>query len=161
MSREVPEPWASRMVEKKFTDTRYDVAAPSMSRLAEAIGVHTSTVSSAIRGTRKPSAETVAALAEALGADVAQWLGGQYHGPWEPPAASALLTDRQRKAVEEIIHVMTERQEQPDGTPIAPQQQDDPPAEATKHQVVRTRTRRPTSEGPDEQSPDDTQSGPQ
>ena len=32
---------------------------------------------------------------------------------------------------------------------------------ATKHQVVRVRTRRPTSEGPDEQSPDDTQSGPQ
>lgn len=113
-SKDVPEPWASRMVEKGFTDPRYNDDRPSMSRLAEHIDAHTSTVSAAIRGTRRTKSEVVVALAEALGDDVAGWLGVEYHGRWSPPPAASLLTDRQRKALEELINSMTERQEHAD-----------------------------------------------
>lgn len=74
--------------------------------------MHTSTISSAIKGAgRKPSAATVVALTRALGDDVAEWLGEERAAAWDPPAESSLLTDRQRKAVEEIIRAMTERRE--------------------------------------------------
>jgi len=100
------------MVDRGFTDPRYTTDIPSLSRLAEACGMHTSTISSAIKGAgRKPSAATVVALTRALGDDVAEWLGEERAAAWGPPAESSLLTDRQRKAVEEIIRAMTERRE--------------------------------------------------
>ena len=100
------------MVERGFTDPRYTTDIPSLSRLAKACGMHTSTISSAIKGSgRRPSAATVVALTRALGDDVADWLGEERASTWEPPAESSLLTDRQRKAVEEIIRAMTERRE--------------------------------------------------
>lgn len=111
-SKEVPEPWASRMVSKGFTDRRSDADVPSMRRLAESLDIHTSTISAAIHGTRTPSAGTIVALAEALGPDAAEWLGARYRGAWSPPSASALLTDRQRKAIEELINSMTEREKE-------------------------------------------------
>ena len=116
----VPEPWASRLIEKGYTDGRYAHDVPSLSKLAGDIGVHTSTVSNAINGKRRAAADTVRRLAEALGDDVAVWLGTEHAGPWHPPAAASLLTGRQRKAIEELIYSMTERQENDRGntTPI-------------------------------------------
>lgn len=115
MSNEaVPEPWASRLIEKGYTDGRYAHDVPSLSKLAGDIGVHTSTVSNAISGKRRAKADTVRRLAEVLGDDVAVWLGTEHAGPWQPPAAASLLTDRQRRAIEELIYSMTERQEQRD-----------------------------------------------
>lgn len=112
-SKEVPEPWASRMVERQFTDPRYATDIPSLSRLAETCGMHTSTISSAIKGTgRTPSAGTVVALTEALGEDVADWLGAPRVKSWELPAEASLLTDRQQKAVVELIKSMTEQREE-------------------------------------------------
>ncbi|WP_106819178.1 helix-turn-helix domain-containing protein [Janibacter massiliensis] len=112
MERTLSEPWATRLVERGFTDPRYTHDVPSLSRLAEACGMHTSTVSAAIKGTgRKPSAETVAALVRELGDDVAGWLGEATVRPWSPPAEASLLTDRQRRAVEELIRSMAERPE--------------------------------------------------
>lgn len=114
--REVPEPWATRLVEKGFTDGRSQkVARPSMSNLADAIGVHTTTVAAAIFRERQTKADVIVDLVNALGPDVAEWLGVPYHGPWTPPAVSSLLTERQRKALEEIINVMTEREESAHG----------------------------------------------
>lgn len=116
-SNEVPEPWRTRLVERDFTDPRYADDRPSIRRLGAAIGVHPSTISNAISGRTRASEETVARLVDALGADVADWLGRSRPREWMPPAEAALLTDRQRKAVEEIIKSMTERQEQRHGTP--------------------------------------------
>lgn len=111
-NKEVPQRWADRMIERGFTDPRYTSDIPSLSSLAKACGIHTSTISSAIKGTdRQPSAATIVALTEALGDDVAGWLGEDHAVAWEPPAESSLLTSRQRKAVEEIIRAMTERRE--------------------------------------------------
>ena len=113
-SQEVPEPWASRMVECGFTDPRYLDDRPSMTRLGERIGIHTTTISSAIHGRRRASAATVSALVEALGPDVAGWLGAGQAAAWTPPAEAALLTDRQRKAVEELIRAMAEQRQESD-----------------------------------------------
>lgn len=111
-SNEVPEPWASRMVERGFSDPRYTDDRPSMSKLGAHVGIHTSTISSAIHGRRRASAATVRALVDALGADVAEWLGVQAASAWTPPAESSLLTDRQRRAVEEIIRAMAEHRQE-------------------------------------------------
>lgn len=111
-SNEVPEPWASRMVERGFTDPRYNDDRPSLSALRDASGVHVSTISNAIRGKRTPSAGTISALVAVLGDDVAGWLGSVAVSPWTPPAEASLLTDRQRKAVEEIIRAMTEHRQE-------------------------------------------------
>lgn len=107
MNTEIPEPWASRMIDRGFTDPRYKHDVASMSALAASVGLHTSTISGTIRGKRAAKAETVNALVAALGDDVAGWLGAEHHGAWQPPAASALLTPRQRKALNELILSMT------------------------------------------------------
>lgn len=129
MERTLSEPWATRLVERGFTDPRYTHDVPSLSRLAEACGMHTSTVSAAIKGTgRKPSAETVAALVRELGDDVAGWLGEATVRPWSPPAEASLLTDRQRRAVEELIRSMTERPNQTAQRPHLRAVDEHPPA---------------------------------
>lgn len=116
-----------------------------MSGLARKVGVHTSTVSAAIHGERGTSSDVVAALARELGADVAGWLGREYHGPWEPPASSALLNDRQRKAIVEVINAMIERQEQGDeakAAPIGGADQEDDPARTAERPPVKGRRAR-------------------
>ncbi|WP_447643203.1 helix-turn-helix domain-containing protein [Nocardioides zeae] len=110
----VPEPWATRMIERGFTDRRSTKSAvASFSALADELGVNTTTVSEAVTGRRTPTAATVTALMGALGDDVAGWLGFEHYGDWEPPKTAALLTPRQRRALEELIGSMTERVEQP------------------------------------------------
>lgn len=74
--------------------------------------MHTSTISSAIKGTgRRPSAATVVALTRELGDDVAGWLGAGQAVAWDPPEEASLLTGRQRKAIDELIRAMTEKRE--------------------------------------------------
>lgn len=114
---EVPEPWRTRLIDRGFVDPRYNDERPSLRRLGTEIDVHPSTISNAISGRSRASEETVARLVEALGDDVAGWLGRIRPRQWTPPAEASLLTDRQRKAVEELIRAMTERQEQRHGTP--------------------------------------------
>lgn len=106
-SNDLPEKWARRLVDKGFTDRRSNKPVPSVSALAEATGLHPTTIGSLIHGKREPNVETVSALVEALGSDVAEWLGMKFHGKWNPPAESLMLTPRQRKALEELIVSMT------------------------------------------------------
>lgn len=113
--KEVPEPWAARMAARGFTRTRGRGA--SVSALARAAGLSISTVSRAMDGEGQPSAETVDALTRILGPDVADWLGVPRTKEWAPPASAVFLTDRQRRAVEELINAMTE---QSAATPPAP-----------------------------------------
>ena len=108
-SSELPEHWAQRLVERGFVDRRggdrYSIKA-----LAEAVGLHTSTVSDALRGGRQAQVETIEKIASALGSDVVAWFGVPNLGEWKPPASAAMLTGRQRRAIEELINSMTERQ---------------------------------------------------
>ena len=96
------------MVERGYTDRRSGKSGPGMGALSDATGLHTSTISRAIFGRGSTDQKTVNLLVEKLGDDVAEWLGVQYHGPWEPPAAASALNPRQRKALEELIVSMTE-----------------------------------------------------
>lgn len=112
----VPEPWATRMVERGFTDPRYAVETPSMRGLGEATGLHASTISGIIHGRRKPGAETIAALVAALGEDVQEWLGATVElGPYQPPAESALLTASQRDALTTLIRSIAAEQRKDGG----------------------------------------------
>lgn len=99
----VPEPWASRLVERGFTDGRSRQRIPSMGALSTKTGLHTSTISALISGKRKPTVETVQLLVRELGGDVAAWLGVPVRDEYTPPPEAALLTPRQRKAVDELI----------------------------------------------------------
>ena len=111
VSRETPERWQKAMDRAGLS---------SMRRLAAAVGVHTSTISAMIHGDRDTSPETVAKVAEVLGVDVvrvSRWVGQArtVAAPYQPPAEAALLTARQRKAVDELIRSMTEREESTHG----------------------------------------------
>lgn len=102
---EVPEPWASRMIDRGFT--RRD-GGPNVTRLADATGLSIETARRAVKGIGTPNPPTVAALVEALGPDVEAWTGQKVAaGPYVPPAESALLTTRQRKALTELIRAFT------------------------------------------------------
>lgn len=112
----VPEPWATRMIERGFTDGRYATDIPSMRALGEHTDLHASTISGVIHGRRKPSAETVAVLVAALGEDIQSWLGVTVElGPYDPPAESALLTASQRDALTVLIRSIAVEQRKDGG----------------------------------------------
>ncbi|WP_043497274.1 helix-turn-helix domain-containing protein [Georgenia sp. SUBG003] len=86
-----------------------------MGRLAEAAGLHTTTVSRIIFGvgSRTPSPANVQAIADALGVDVVKVSGWVNQArtvrePYRVPDEVHLLTDRQQKAVTELIRSMAE-----------------------------------------------------
>lgn len=111
-SQAVPEPWASRMVERGFV--RPD-GAPNISLLARSAGVAVETARRALLGIGQASTETVERLVGQLGPEVQQWLGLKVDlGPYEPPREAALLTDRERRALDQLIRVMAERKASPD-----------------------------------------------
>lgn len=142
MSTEIPEPWATRMVERGYTDRRSGGQGPGMGALAEATGLHTSTISEAINGRRTPSPKTVNELVDKLGEDVAEWLGVKYFGPWTPPAAVTALTRRQRKALEELIVAMTEGGEHGGDTAATSRGADAPAPVVPMKRAARTTGRR-------------------
>lgn len=115
IQREVPERWHIRLIQRGFVDGRGG-DRPSLSALARATGLHATTISNAIHGTTRPDPNTLLLLQRELGDDVAGWFGVSALSAWEPPVEAALLTDRQRKAVAELILAMTEQQEHHDGT---------------------------------------------
>lgn len=107
----VSEPWLSALVDAGFVDRSGVV---SLSALARAAGVHTSTVSNMVSGrTGRPSVETVRRVAGALGVSVSTvggWVGLSWGdgglGEYVPPVEACRLSRRQRAAVDEIIRCM-------------------------------------------------------
>lgn len=84
----------------------------SLNRLSEKAGVHTTTISNLIRGrTRVPDLDTISRIATALRLPprtVAGWLDVVWgeNPPYEPPAESALLDQRERDLIDEMIRVI-------------------------------------------------------
>lgn len=110
MRRSVPDPWATAMTDAGFTDPRYNDPRPSMARLADRVGVHTSTITSMIFGERATDQATLEAVAAALGvpaSEVAGWLGRQDPNPYAPPSAASLLTQEEREHVDWMIRRLT------------------------------------------------------
>src|SRR5690606_4869597 len=109
-TREVPEPWSTRMVERGYT--RRDGGA-NISALARKAELAVETVRRVVHGIGTPGPETVAALAELLGADVEDWTGQHVTaGPYVPPPESALLTEPQREALTALIRAIAAGQRQ-------------------------------------------------
>ena len=106
-----PTTWEEALVAAGFVDPR-NGERPSYNQLARAIGVPQSTVSAIVSGkSRRPKPENIQRIADALGIDVrtvSGWVGEQRteRAPYSPPAEADLLTDRQRRAVDEIIRAI-------------------------------------------------------
>ena len=109
--RDVPEPWASAMIRAGVTDPRND-QRPSMTQLAIACDVHTSTITSMVWGERETDQATLDKVAEVLRVKpsvVAEWAGRirDTETPYTPPAVASLLTGDQRKILDAIIRQFT------------------------------------------------------
>lgn len=107
----IPEPWASAMIAARLTDSRYAHDVPSLGRLAEESGVHTTTVSDLVYGRKKPKHATVVAVAQALGVDVVEVSRWSDHvrsvrEPYRPPVEVNQLTDREQDALTLLIKAM-------------------------------------------------------
>lgn len=104
MKTEIPEPWSSAMTKAGFLDPRY--GNPSLRRLADAAGVHPTTVSSLILKGKVISARNMRSVSTALGVelgDMTRWVTGERREPYQPPAEADQMTERQRNAVTELI----------------------------------------------------------
>lgn len=97
--REIPEPWATYMQRKGLTSVR---------RLAEVAGVSAPAVSRLLHGEGRQEDDTIVRIADALGLDLSTVyeLAGTPQpeaARYIPPAESHRLTNRQRKAIDELI----------------------------------------------------------
>lgn len=97
-----------------------DLSAREIARRADN-GVHHSTLSRLLNGKHgEPSPQALEALSIVLRVPLGelQELAGLPADtePWVPTERARLLSDRQRRAIDELINAMTERQETSDGT---------------------------------------------
>lgn len=88
-----------------------DRGRPSMRQLADRAGLAPETVRRLVFGYVDPDAETVNAVATALGRDVREvwaWVGDRrtVAEPYQPPAEADLLDERERKALDEVIRLL-------------------------------------------------------
>lgn len=109
---EVREPWATALIKAGFVDGRGHGQNPSWTALGRASGIHTSTLTAMASGSRRTTAETVEAVAEALRVDVlevSKWVGAarSEREPYRLPDGANLLTEQERKAVSQIITLLT------------------------------------------------------
>ena len=107
---EPQEPWASAMIAVGTVDPRREGVA-SWNRLGEIADVHTSTITGFIAGDRTPSTKTIRKIATALRLPtevVSGWIRDTrpVRSVYQPPAEADMLTDRQRKALTELIRSM-------------------------------------------------------
>lgn len=101
--------WDSALVSAGLVDPRN--GNPSRNQLAKRVGMSSSALNAVIDGRSEPRAMTIQKIADALGVDVrivSSWVGQERteRDPYAPPAEADLLTDRQRRAVDEIIRAI-------------------------------------------------------
>lgn len=104
-----PETWDEALIGADLVDPRN--GKPSLNQLAIRADLPASTVTAIAAGRRKPKTPTIQKIADALGIDVrvvSEWVGQERteRAPYAPPAEADLLTDRQRRAVDEIIRAI-------------------------------------------------------
>lgn len=111
MSKNQPNgPWASAMIDVGAVNPRIP-SQPSWRQLASMAGLATKTVIDAANGDVTATPDTLRAIAYALNVDVetvSAWISQEriVSSRYTPPAEAALLTDRQRKALTELIRSM-------------------------------------------------------
>lgn len=120
--RSIPQHWLDVMAPRGLTSIR---------RLAERAGLSHTAVNDVVHGDAKnPAHETLAGIATALElplADVYDLAGRPQAAAahWAPPAEANLLTDRQRRAIEDLIRsiVLTSAEERDGSGSAAPMNQ--------------------------------------
>lgn len=125
MRRDVPEPWATWLIDAGMTSPNARRQIPSARRLAERVGSHTTTLMNMMHGVADTDPATVAAVAEALGVDVVKVSRqvGQSRterSPWVPPFEANLLSRRQQLALSELIRAMAAEEREDDAEQSAP-----------------------------------------
>lgn len=112
-------PWAEAMEKAGVGDPRN--GRPSWTQLAARARVSVSAVTNMVNGKTAAKPATVQKVANALGVrpeDVSQWLGAPrpVRGPYVPAAESALLSDSEREALDNLIRAIARgRTEESDG----------------------------------------------
>lgn len=109
MENEIPAEVQQLMERRGFTKRRGEGA--SASALAEAVGLHTSTVTSLLKHGRISRPQTADKVAEALGVSAGRLMSmiGRTGGElYVGPEASRLMTERERTALTEYILATTE-----------------------------------------------------
>lgn len=99
MRRETPAEWQALMRARGISSLRM---------LAVKAGVSSPAATRLVHGDTSSSDETIAAVAEALGVPLARiyelvGVSAAEAKPYSPPAEASRLTDRQRRAIDEII----------------------------------------------------------
>lgn len=145
---QLPEPWATALVTAGYTDPRYRDDRPSLGALAEAAGLHTTTVSRMVHGRGNAKHENVVAVAEALRVDVVEvssWVrqARTEEAPYEFPSEVHLLSRREQDAITELIRAMAEyrKDRESDGNPSPMSQA---PVSGAAVEGVRMRARTPS-----------------
>ena len=103
--------WDEALVAAGFTDRRSAKGGASWTALAQAVGVHTSTLTAMRDGTRDTDGATIDKVAEALHLDVlmvAEWVGKARteRTPYYPPKVADLLDRDERAAVDRMIELL-------------------------------------------------------
>lgn len=103
--------WDAALRSKGFVDPR--TGEPSISALANKIGVGKTTISKMRQGIGTPRQETIVKVADALRVtptEIARWVGQSraLSSPYLPPPVADLLDERERRAVDELIRVLAE-----------------------------------------------------
>ena len=121
-----PSSWEEALLRAGYVDPR-NASKPSYNRLAQDVGVPQSTISAIVSGkSKRPKPANIEKIASALGVDVrvvSEWVGQKRTEatPYRPPAEADLLTERQRRAVDEIIRaIVAERASSNDNQPTTP-----------------------------------------
>lgn len=100
-TKPVPEEWARRMVALRFVYR----GTPSISALAREAGVTTETARRFVHKIGEPDADTVVAISKAMREDMSWWIGSRPASEiYVGPKSSRWLDDRQRLALDELIH---------------------------------------------------------
>lgn len=140
-SNEMPEPWAQAFLNVGLTDPRYTDPRPSAGRLGKEIGVHTSTITAMINGTRHTKPWIVAAAAQALRRPVSEVSGWVNQArtvdrPYTPPAEVNLLSEREQRALTDLIMAIVRTREEMVGNVGHPAPKTQPPATVDDGDVI-------------------------
>lgn len=110
MTTDVPEPWASAMIEAGCIDPRRKDAVASLNALGRRVGLSTETVRRLIRGDGEPEPDTLERIAGVLGPDAYEWAerAKAARHTWAAPPEAAFLTDDEGRTLTRLIRQMTE-----------------------------------------------------
>ena len=109
MSTDVPEPWATAMIEAGCVDPRRKVHVASRTQLAHRAGLSVETIRRMIRGEGVAERSNVQAVADVLGDEVFDWVNRARANPqpWEPPDEASLLSHDQGAVISQLIKWIT------------------------------------------------------